>query len=70
LVPDVPVVVWALTTTPEAMVVDVLAVVVLVVVVSVALAAAAVAGSALGFGDALADAAVSALSVDCEVPTD
>jgi hypothetical protein len=75
VLPAVPVVVWALTTTPGATVVEVLASVVLVEVVSVALASASVvagvaAGSVLGFGDTTSGPAVPAVSVDCTVPAD
>jgi hypothetical protein len=74
VLPDDPVVVWALTTTPEAMVVDVLAVVVLVVgsvaLASVAVSAGVVFGSVSGFGDAMSGPVVPAVSVDCTAPVD
>jgi hypothetical protein len=70
VLPDVPVVVCALTTTPGATVVDVLAVVVLVVG-SVAVASAGVVfGSVSGFGDAMSGPVVPAVSVDCTAPVD
>jgi hypothetical protein len=70
VLPAVPVVLWALTTTPGAtvLVVVFVVVVVLVALASVAVSASVVFGSGSGFGDAISGPAVRAVSVDCTVP--